>query len=140
MLLQLLSILQLLLLLLLLGSGGREMLDRLHVLLWHLLTHELLRVVVLFIYVDASRHQNEVEALDLLQVTCHTMLHHLALECLPVGQLGFLQASPDPRTSTSDSEQVPFNKGLRNVGIRSRRRELWLIFDRTMHRCYVLVT
>ena len=68
------------------------------------------------------------------------MLHHLTLECLPVGKLSFLQTSPDPGTSTPDSEQVSFDKGLRNVGIRSGRRELLLIFDRTMHRCNVLVT
>ena len=109
-------------------------------LLRHLLTHELLRIVILFIHIDTARHQNEVEALDLLQVTCHPMLHHFTLECLPVGKLSFLQASPDPGTSTPDSEQVSFDKGLRNVGIRSGHRELLLIFDRTMHCSNVLVT
>ena len=50
-LLLLLPLLQLLLLLLLLVRCGRQMLHRLHVVLWYLLAHQLLAIVVLVIHI-----------------------------------------------------------------------------------------
>ena len=94
----------------------RVVLHRLKLLLLgHLLTKLMLRVLLIFGAFHAARHKHKVESLDLLQVGSHAMLPHFSLERLSIGQLVFLQTGSQAWTPAPNPNQVSLVYGFTNI-------------------------
>ena len=69
-----------------------------------LLSAYLVRLLLILGYVDTARHKHEIETLDFLQVSRHSLIFHLVLEAEPVGKLVFLLACAYAWTAAADPD------------------------------------